>query len=188
LAERLQNDLAAATMMAARGGQAGAGQAYSVGQTLLSQIKASKAIGRLVINLKGAVGAEPGSPEEVLVRDGDELVIPKRNQEITVIGEVQNATSHLWDPELSRDDYIGLSGGTTRQADMKHVYVVHADGSVDATRTRWWLPHVGSTAIKAGDTVVVPMNAERVPALPIWQSVTTILYNIAIAAAAVHSL
>jgi protein involved in polysaccharide export with SLBB domain len=188
LAQRLQNDLAAATMMAARGGQQGAGQAYSVGQTLLSQIKASKAVGRLVINLKGAIAATAGTPEEVLVRDGDELVIPKINQEITVIGEVQNATSHLYDPELSRDDYIALSGGTTRQADTKRVYVVHADGSVDATRVRWWLPHVGSTAIRAGDTVVVPLNAERVPALPIWQSVTTILYNIAIAAAAVHSL
>lgn len=187
LADRLQNDLAAATMMAARGGQQGAGQAYSVGQTLLSQIKASKAIGRLVINLRGAIAANAGSPEEVLVRDGDELVIPKRNQEITVIGEVQNATSHIYDPELSRDDYIAMSGGTTRQADMKRVYVVHADGSVDATRTRWWLPHVGSVAIKAGDTVVVPMNAERMPSLPIWQSASTIFYNLIVAWAAIRT-
>jgi protein involved in polysaccharide export with SLBB domain len=175
-------------MMAARGGQAGAGQAYSVGQTLLTQIKAAKAVGRLVINLKSAINAAPGTSEEVLVRDGDELVIPKRSQEITVIGEVQNTTSHLYDPGLSRDDYIALSGGTTRQADMKKIYVVHADGSVDATRVRWWLPHVGDKAIRAGDTVVVPLNAERTPALPVWQAVTTILYNIAIAVAAVHSL
>ncbi len=187
LAERLQNDLAAATMMAARGGQSGAGQAYSVGQTLLSQIKASKAIGRLVINLKGAIAASPGTPEEVLVRDGDELVIPKKNQEITVIGEVQNATSHIYDPELSRDDYISMSGGTTRQADMKHVYVVHADGSVDATHTRWWLPHVGATPIRAGDTVVVPLNAERMPSLPIWQSASTIFYNLIVAWAAIRT-
>ncbi|MDE2251338.1 MAG: SLBB domain-containing protein [Gammaproteobacteria bacterium] len=187
LAQRLQNDLAAATMMAARGGQQGAGQAYSVGQTLLSQIKAAKAVGRLVINLKLAITAPPGSPEEVLVRDGDELVIPKRNQEITIIGEVQNATSHLFDPALSRDDYIALSGGTTRQADLKKVYVVHADGSVDATNVRWWLPHVGSTPIRAGDTVVVPMNAERMPLLPIWQSASTIFYNLVVARAAIRT-
>ena len=187
LAQRLQNDLAASTMMAARSGQQGASQAYSVGQTLLSQIKASKAVGRLVISLRGAIAASPGTPEEVLVRDGDELVIPKNNQEITVIGEIQNTTSHIYDPELSRDDYIAMSGGTTRQADMKRVYVVHADGSVDATRTRWWLPHLGSVAIRAGDTVVVPMNAERMPSLPIWQSASTIFYNLIVAWAAIRT-
>ncbi len=38
-----------------------------------------------------------------------------------------------------------------------------------------------------GDTVVVPLDTERVPALPTWQSITTILYNVAIAVAAIHS-
>ncbi|MFM2289371.1 MAG: hypothetical protein RL684_2514 [Pseudomonadota bacterium] len=187
LAQRLQNDLAAATLMAARGAQGNATQSYSAGQTLLGQIKTARAVGRLVIDLKTAIAANAGAPEEVLVRDGDELVIPKKNQEITVIGEVQNTTSHLYDPELSRDDYIGLSGGTTRQADLKRVYVVHADGSVDATRVRWWLPHVGSVPIRAGDTVVVPMNAERMPSLPIWQSASTIFYNLIVAWAAIRT-
>jgi hypothetical protein len=34
---------------------------------------------------------------------------------------------------------------------------------------------------------VVPLDTERVPALPTWQSITQILYNVAIAAAAIHS-
>jgi hypothetical protein len=33
----------------------------------------------------------------------------------------------------------------------------------------------------------VPLNTERIPALPFWTAVTTIIYNVAIAAAAVHS-
>jgi polysaccharide biosynthesis/export protein len=187
LADRLQSDLTAATMMAARGGQAGAAQSYSLGQSLLQQVKASKAVGRLVINLKGAINAQPGGEDDVLVRDGDELLIPKRNQEITVIGEVQNATSHLFQPGMTRDDYIALSGGTTRNADLKKVYVVHADGSVDATTTRWFLPHVSGSPIRAGDTVVVPLNAERMPALPIWQSASTIFYNLIVAWAAIRT-
>jgi hypothetical protein len=36
--------------------------------------------------------------------------------------------------------------------------------------------------------VVVPLNAERLPPLALWQAVTQILYNIAIATAAVHAL
>ena len=187
LADRMQNDLTASTMMAARGGQGGAGQAYSLGQSLLTQIKAAKAVGRLVIDLRATLAASPGSAADIGLREGDLLLIPKRSQEVTVIGEVQNATSHLFQGDLDRDDYIGLSGGMTRLADGNKTYVVHANGSVDAMPRRWWVPHVGSSPIRPGDTVVVPLDTERVPALPTWQAVTQILYNIAIAAAAVHS-
>ena len=188
LAERMQSDLTATTMMAARGGQGGAGQAYSLGQSLLTQIKAAKAVGRLVIDLSAALAASPGSADDIALREGDELIIPKRSQEVTVIGEVQNATSHLYQSDLTRDDYIGLSGGVTRLADAKKTYVVHANGSVDADTTRWWVPHIGGTVIRPGDTVVVPLDTESLPALPTWQAVTQILYNIAIAVAAVHAL
>ena len=109
-----------------------------------------------------------------------------RSQEVTVIGEVQNSTSHLYQNYLEQDDYIGLSGGETRLADGLKTYVVHANGSVDADGHRWWVPHVGSTSIRPGDTVVVPFDTERVSALPTWQAVTTILYNIAIALTAIR--
>jgi hypothetical protein len=33
----------------------------------------------------------------------------------------------------------------------------------------------------------VPLDTERLPALTVWTAVTTILYNIAIAAAEVHA-
>jgi hypothetical protein len=39
-----------------------------------------------------------------------------------------------------------------------------------------------------GDTIVVPFDAEKMRPLPMWQAITTILYNIAIATAAVHAL
>jgi hypothetical protein len=34
---------------------------------------------------------------------------------------------------------------------------------------------------------VVPFDTERLPALPMWTSVTTIIYNLAVAVAAVNS-
>jgi hypothetical protein len=45
----------------------------------------------------------------------------------------------------------------------------------------------GYVRIDPGDTVVVPLNAEHMPALPLWRAGTQIIYNVAIAAAAVHS-
>jgi polysaccharide export outer membrane protein len=66
---------------------------------------------------------------------------------------------------------------------------VRANGSVIADEGSRWFQRRGShTPIKLGDTIEVPLNAKRMPPLPFWQAVTQILYNIAIAAAAVHSL
>ncbi len=79
-----------------------------------------------------------------------------------------------------------MSGGETRRADDARVYVVRADGSVVAKDSGRWFAR-DSTPIKAGDTVVVPLNAEHLPPLPMWQAITQILYNVAISAAAVHS-
>ena len=39
-----------------------------------------------------------------------------------------------------------------------------------------------------GDTIVVPLDTERVRSLPVWQAVTTIIYNLAVALLAVHSV
>src|SRR3569833_2887348 len=122
------------------------------------------------------------------MRDGDELRVPRFQQQVTVIGEVQSTTSHLYNPDLSRDDYIALSGGTTRRADKSRIYVVHANGSVVAGGHRWFESSGGSLQIKPGDTVVVALDTELVPALPLWESVTSILYNVAIAVVAVNSL
>jgi len=64
---------------------------------------------------------------------------------------------------------------------------VHADGSVVANEgVRWF--RSSNIRIAPGDTVVVPLNSEHIPALPLWQAATQILYNIAIATAAVHGL
>jgi polysaccharide biosynthesis/export protein len=187
LAERLQTDLASTALQAAAANQGGAGQALTVGQSLLTQLKASKAVGRLVIDLNSVLDSPVGSPVDVVLREGDLLMIPKQKQEVTVIGEVQTTTSHFYREKLSRDDYIGLSGGLTRKADRGRIYIVRADGSVVSSENSGWFRRSGQVAMKPGDTVVVPLDTERLPALPLWQAVTGILYNLAIAVAAVNS-
>src|SRR5205807_2872646 len=99
------------------GGGGGAGTVLTVGHSLLTQLRQSRAVGRLVINLPRLLGSSIGSVSDVIVRGGDELIVPKFQQEVTVIGEVQTATSHLYRPGLSREDYIALSGGETVRAD-----------------------------------------------------------------------
>jgi polysaccharide biosynthesis/export protein len=67
------------------------------------------------------------------------------------------------------------------------VYVVRADGSVVTSDSSRWFRGGGNVRMHPGDTVVVPLDTERLPALPFWQAVTQILYNVAVSVAAVGS-
>ncbi len=103
-----------------------------------------------------------------------------------MLGEVQNATSHFYRADLGRDDYISMSGGMTARADKGRIYVVRADGSVVANDGGRWFSR-SRVDVRPGDTVVVPLEADRIRPLTLWTSVTQILYNIAVAVAAVNS-
>jgi protein involved in polysaccharide export with SLBB domain len=134
------------------------------------------------------VREQTGSTDDVILRDGDTLLVPRFEQQVTVLGEVHNSTSVLYNPRLSRDDYIAQTGGMTRRADPRQIYVVRANGSVVGAGGGGWFRRTGSAEIKPGDTIVVPLDVEHLPPLPFWQAITTIIYNVAIAVAAVHSL
>ncbi len=186
LGDRLQIDLASLSLQAAAANQAGASQALVAGQQLLAQLKQSQAVGRLVIDLQGIMEQEPGGAKDVVLKGGDQLVVPKQRQEVTVIGEVQSVTSHFYRKDLARDDYIGLSGGLTRKADKKKIYVVRTDGSVVAGNGSLFRRQY-DVSILPGDTIVVPLDTERMPRLPFWTAITQIVYYLAVSVAAVNS-
>lgn len=189
LTERMRQDLGTLALQSSQGGgQMGmqAAETLSLGQSLLKDLQDAEPVGRLVIDMERVLVAEAGSSNDLVLRGGDRLRIPKMPQEVTVIGEVQNATSHVYDPSLSRDDYIRMSGGATQKADGRRIYVVRANGSVDADGGSQWFK--SGSGMSPGDTVVVPLDAERMRPLPLWTAVTTIIYNMAVAVAAVGSL
>jgi polysaccharide biosynthesis/export protein len=186
LADSLRSDLAAFSLQAAAANQAGASSALAAGQSVLEQLKQARPVGRLVIDLPSLVAGGKGSAKDIVLRDGDLLVVPQQRQEVTVIGEVQNPSSRLYAEGFRRDDYIRLSGGATRKADVARIYVVRADGSVIVQRQNW-LRRGYEVAMQPGDTIVVPLDTERMPRLPFWQAVTQIIYNLAVSVAAINS-
>jgi polysaccharide export outer membrane protein len=196
LANRLQSDLAALSLQAVAGSAAtnnaaagtAAAQSLVVGQQLLAQLRETKPVGRLVINVEGVLKGRPGGLNDVLVRNDDRLLVPKKTQEITILGEVQSPTSHVYQPGLTRDDYIAKSGGATQKADRKRIYVVRANGDVLSGERSGWFRRSKFVDMRPGDTIVVPLDTERIRALPLWQAVTQIMYNLSIAVLAIHSL
>jgi protein involved in polysaccharide export with SLBB domain len=165
------------------------GEALETGQALLQQLREMEAVGRLVIDLQELAARSSGADlvNDVELRDGDRLLVPKQAQEVTVIGETQQNTSHLFQEGLSRDDYIDMSGGLTRRADKKLIYVVRASGAVIAgSRSKWFGRNPGAD-IRPGDTIVVPLETDRIRPLTFWTNVTQILYQGAIAVAAIKT-
>jgi protein involved in polysaccharide export with SLBB domain len=190
LANRMQIDLTTVALQSTQGQQQGGrspAEALSIGQNLLAQLRNTQPVGRLVIDVRAAIGAPGNVEDDVYLRPGDTLAIPRLRQYVTVIGEVQNPTAHIWKRKFDRDDYVSLSGGVTAKADKGRIYVVRADGSVVGTESSRWFSN-SNTAMRTGDTVVVPLDIERMPSIVKWQAITQILYNIAIATAAVHAL
>lgn len=186
LATRMESDLAQISLMSAQEAGKDAGQAYSIGQSLLANLRGAKPVGRLVIDLDKSTSARSGSEQDIVLKDGDRLLVPRVTQEVTVIGEVQSATSHLYRRDVSRDDYIAMSGGLTSRADDERIYVVRADGSVVTRSGNAWFTG-GGVDIKTGDTIVAPLDTERMRPLPFWAAVTSIISNLAISAAAINS-
>lgn len=181
LKKQLESDIAAAQTE-----QQSSNQKINVedAQLLLKSAEGVKPLGRMVIDLKKAIG----DPQhyDIALKDQDALVIPARKQAVTVVGEVQFATSHLYDKNLDANDYIERSGGTTMKADKKRIYVVKANGRVFLPRKSGWF-RKNDVNIEAGDTVVVPLDADRIKSLTLWTNATQIFYQIALGAAAVAS-
>ncbi len=196
LANRLQDDLtslslsvvSSSTLSGNANGAAGGAQALAIGQQLMTQLRQLKPVGRLVIDVNRVMKGQPGVSDDVLVRDGDKLLIPKQTQEILILGEVQSPTSHVFEAGLTRDDYLAKSGGITQKADRKRIYVVRANGNVVSGERRGWFRRSQSVEMLPGDTIVVPLDTERVRALPLWQAVTTILYNLSVGIFAISHL
>jgi polysaccharide biosynthesis/export protein len=187
LSERMEADLAALALQESQaGGDQGTIGAIAAGRSLLSDLSNARPVGRLAMDFPKVLAVTPGSDGDIILEDGDVLMVPGPKQSVTVIGEVQSPTSILFDRALGRDDYINFSGGMTRRADAANVYVVRANGQVTASGDRKWF-RTAEAALQPGDTIVVPTDVERMRPLPLWSAVTSIIFNLAVAVAAVNS-
>ena len=182
--ERLQGDLLGVQLEGDDIGGESAERTQQV-QDLLDDVQSARPVGRMVINLADVVGSDKYQP--IRVQDGDRLTVPIIPQAVSVFGEVQFPTSHLHTEGLTVDDYLERSGGPTRQADEDRVYVVKADGSVMLPEKNRWFGGL-SQQLAPGDTIIVPIDVDRLNQLELWTNVSQIVYQMALGAAAVGNL
>ena len=169
-------------------GQSGLGAgAITQLTTLLTNIDDTDALGRLVVDLESILN---GTIEDIILEDGDKLHIPTEQQTISVIGEVYMDNSHVYEKNLSVDDYIALSGGANEFANEDNTYLIKLDGSIvspSQLSSGAFFRRVSSGGLQPGDTIVVPLQVQPFSGAKAATELTQIIYQMAIAAAAVNS-
>jgi protein involved in polysaccharide export with SLBB domain len=156
-------------------------------KSAIESLTSSVATGRLVIPLDDIMA---NSSQDLVLKDGDRLLIPKVSQEITILGEVRRPTSYLFDPDLSPADYIKQSGGFKDRADEKGVFIVKADGAVIMPKKGLFRFSSAKNSIGPGDTIVVPLDTDEkeIQGIQLLSEVSQILYQLSLGAAAINSL
>jgi polysaccharide export outer membrane protein len=182
ISERLESEIAVQNL---RSSDDTRKESSDVALSLLARMKASKAVGRLVVDLESQLDGSSGTL--LVLRDGDVVMVPKSPQEISVIGEVHNPTSHLYDKKLSSRAYIELSGGLMEYADKDAIFSVHADGSVSQANRTGWFRSGTRRKLGPGDVIVVPITYEKDFPWDKAALITQVVYQLAIATAAANS-
>jgi len=158
---------------------------YDEVQSLLADLTKVEPVGRLVINLPQIIEE---NNYDVSVEGGDVLYIPTRKNSINVMGQVQVNSSHMFDTSQSVEDYIKQSGGVKKRADEERIYIISSNGSIRMLEESNWFSGGDSSNLKPGDSIVVPLDSEYMNNLTLWTSATTIMYNTAVAIAAISGI
>lgn len=151
---------------------------------MIDQLEKQQPVGRLVLDLPSILAGMPDY--DVQVQDGDLFYVPRNDNTISIVGEVQHASSHRYQKDLSFDEYLKLAGGTRKRADEERIYVIKADGSVMLPESNDWFA-VAQTGLEPGDTIVVPVDTEYRDSLSLWTQITQIFYQSGVALAALNS-
>jgi Capsule biosynthesis GfcC len=125
-------------------------------QRVLEGLRKMPVSGRLVINLRANLSQFENSPDDIEVRAGDSIYIPKRPGFVTVIGQVYNSNAMTFEPGKSARWYLQRAGGATRLADKRDIFVIRANGAVVSGKSGLWSGGALSAGIGPGDTIVVP--------------------------------
>ena len=108
----------------------------------------------VAINLEKAM-ANPGSDDDILLREGDVLSVPERSNIIKISGEVMYPVSMTYEKGKNLSYYIHHAGGYSTNASKRKVYGINANGSI---------VKLGSNSVKdiePGMEIVVPQKNNK---------------------------
>ena len=125
--------------------------------------------------------AEPGGDADLVLREGDKLIVPEYNGTVKISGNVMYPNTVAYEKGRRPAWYINQAGGFGNRAKKSNTYIIYMNGTV---------ARVGHNAkIRPGCEIVVPTKPEgNGKALTQWLSVGTTVAGLATLIAAIANL
>ncbi len=184
LIERFQREQASRRSVS----QAGEGPAASTDAGYTESLLASFQ-GRLVVDVPRILAGDASA--DVLLQSGDELIVPKLVESITVAGEVYEPGSFRFEQGLSFSDYLELAAGITDRARKKDIYVIEPNGAVvplENTKRQLFRFDRSVAGLSPGSVIVVPTNYDYEKPLDRYRSITSVVFESVASIAAFFSI
>ena len=106
------------------------------------------------INLKEAID-NPGGDADIVLRDGDRIIIPVYTNTVRINGEVMYSNTTPFIKGKNLKYYIDRAGGYSQKAKKNKAYVVYVNGSVSKAKKR------SSKLVQPGCEIIVPAKQKR---------------------------
>jgi len=130
---------------------------------------------------------KPGSELDLVLRDKDEIIIPKMDNRVKISGGVLRPTNIVYREGLTVGECISAAGGISEYARRGRAYVIYANGK--SSRTKHFGLFRFNPTIKPGSEIVLPeTNEKKEKPLTTMIQFTTILAQIVSAIATVSIL
>ena len=184
LIERFQREQASRRSVS----QAGEGPAASTDADYTESLLASFQ-GRLVVDVPRILAGDASA--DVLLQDGDALVVPKLVESITVAGEVYEPGSFRFEQGLSFSDYLELAAGITDRARKKDIYVIEPNGAVvplENSKRQLFRFDRSVAGLSPGSVIVVPTNYDYEKPIDRYRSITSVVFESVASIAAFFSI
>ena len=108
----------------------------------------------IAIDLQAAL-LSPGSKDDILLEEGDELIVPQLNYVVTVSGEVQKIVAVQYNRSFKLREYIYQAGGFSYSANRKRIFVIYPSGKSGSVKHPLGIFRI-NPKITPGSTVFVP--------------------------------
>jgi protein involved in polysaccharide export with SLBB domain len=164
----------------------------------VEKLKRMPVTGRTVIHLE-PLDAFVDSLYDLEVMPGDVLMIPENPMTVSVLGQVFNPVALTYRPGETVSSCLSRVGGPTENADTDQIFIVRADGTVfskqqsgaglkwDSASHQWIVGGFNAAELYPGDAILVPEKIDKTQWLRTTKDLSTIIYQMALGAAAVAS-
>ena len=113
---------------------------------------------RVGIDLHKIIKEGDQSKQNMILKDGDRLVIPSIKQTIKVDGQVLLPSLIRYEKSLNFKEYINKSGGFNNHAKKNKAYVIHPNGDIASTKR--FLFFKNYPKVRPGSLIVIPAKLD----------------------------